>query len=100
MTRRRGKTATEIATKAAELVGGDRRAAYGDAVGCWTKVAAVWNGIRVAAGLPPDIDAHTAANMMEGLKIARRYIGPFNIDDYVDGAGYAAVAGEIAGAQQ
>jgi hypothetical protein len=33
--------------------------------------------------------------MMEGMKIARRYHGAFNIDDYVDSAGYAAVAGQI-----
>jgi hypothetical protein len=31
---------------------------------------------------------------MEALKIARRYSGP-NVDDYIDAAGYAAVAGEI-----
>jgi hypothetical protein len=33
--------------------------------------------------------------MMECLKIARRYTGDFNPDDYVDGAGYSAVAGEV-----
>ena len=34
--------------------------------------------------------------MMELLKIARRKLGVFNPDDYVDGAGYAAVAFECA----
>lgn len=92
----RAQTAERIALRAADLVGGGRKDAYGDVADGWQKIAAVWNGIRVAAGLPADIDAHTAANMMEGLKIARRYIGPHNIDNYVDGAGYAAVAGEIA----
>jgi hypothetical protein len=33
--------------------------------------------------------------MMEALKIARRYSGAFNPDDYLDGAGYAGVAYEI-----
>ncbi len=41
------------------------------------------------------LDAHDVANLMEGMKIARRYSGSFNVDDYIDGAGYAAVAGEI-----
>jgi hypothetical protein len=34
--------------------------------------------------------------MLEALKIARRYSGAHNIDDYIDGAGYAGCAGEIA----
>lgn len=88
--------ASDIAQSASDLVGGPRAAAYGDALDGWNKTAAIWNAIRLAAGLPPDIDAHTAANMMEGLKIARRYAGPFNADNYIDGAGYAAIAGEIA----
>jgi len=32
--------------------------------------------------------------MMELLKIARRKLGDLNVDDYTDGAGYAAVAYE------
>jgi hypothetical protein len=32
---------------------------------------------------------------MESMKIARRYTGAFNVDDYIDGAGYAACAGEV-----
>ena len=34
--------------------------------------------------------------MLETFKIARRYSGSHNVDDYVDGAGYAGCAGEIA----
>ena len=34
--------------------------------------------------------------MMELLKIARRLTGTFNLDDYVDSVGYAAIAGELA----
>jgi hypothetical protein len=32
---------------------------------------------------------------MEGLKIARRYTGPYRADNYIDGAGWASVAGEV-----
>jgi hypothetical protein len=34
--------------------------------------------------------------MMTLLKVARTKIGSHNPDDYVDGAGYMAIAGEIA----
>lgn len=90
-------TARDIASKAAELVGGDRAASHGDKVLNHMNIAHVWNGILRAAGKLPDLplDAHDVANMMEGMKIARRYTGAFNVDDYVDGAGYSAVAGEV-----
>jgi uncharacterized protein DUF6378 len=90
--------ANGIALKAAELVGGDREKTHGDKVLNHQKIAGVWNGILAAAGKSPvtPLDAHDVANLMEGLKIARRYLGTFNPDDYIDGAGYAAVAGEIA----
>lgn len=89
--------AEDIANKAAELVGGDRAKSHGDKVLNHQKIAAVWNGILTAAGKSPvmPLDGHDVANLMEGLKIARRYLGSPNDDDYIDGAGYAAVAGEI-----
>lgn len=88
--------APEIASAASELVGGDRAEAYGDIYDGWNKTAVMWNAILLAAGKPPVLDAHIAATMMEGLKMVRRFNGPFRADNYVDGAGYAAVAGEIA----
>lgn len=83
--------ASDIAAEAANLVGGDRAAAYGDAIAGWSRVAELWSAL-----LNHPVTPHDAANMMELLKIARRYSGPFRADNYVDGAGYAAVAGEIA----
>jgi len=93
--------AKEIATQAAVLVSGDRNRSHGDPAANHQAIAEVWNGIIRAAGKAgaAPLDAHDVANLMEGLKIARRYTGAFNIDDYVDGAGYAAVAGEIAAAK-
>jgi hypothetical protein len=89
--------AEQIAQRAAQLVGGDRAKAHGDKVRNHENIAAVWNGILAAAGKLPTapLDAHDVANLMEGLKIARRYAGAVNADDYVDGCGYWAVAGEI-----
>lgn len=93
--------ASEIASRAADLVSGDRERQHGDKTENHEKIAAVWNGILTAAGKPPlaPLDAHDVATLMEGMKIARRYTGSFNPDDYIDGAGYASVAGEIRAAQ-
>lgn len=90
--------AQQIAETAAGLVGGDRAKTHGNKTDNHQRIASVWNGILSAAGKPTrqPLDAHDVANLMEGMKIARRYAGSFNVDDYIDGAGYAAVAGEIA----
>ena len=89
--------ATEICAQAQALVGGDRAAQHGDKLNNHARIAHVWNGILAAAGKAPErpLDAHDVATLMEGLKIARRYSGSFNPDDYVDSCGYAACAGEI-----
>lgn len=95
--------APDIARKAAELVGGDRAIQHGDKRTNHACIAAVWNGIlecRRIAGEPDALDAHDVATLMEGLKIARRYNGAFNIEDYTDAAGYSAVAGEIASPEE
>lgn len=97
MTSRKTVKATRIAARAAALIGDDRQDTHGDMLKGFDRIATVWNGILAAAGKAPQrsLTAHDVANLMEGLKIARRYGGGFNLDDYVDGAGYAAVAGEI-----
>lgn len=88
--------AVEIAERAADLVGGDRAKSYGDIGQSLSRIAAIWNGILSAAGKGTfaQLNGHDVANMMEGLKIARRYGGPYSADHYVDACGWAAVAGE------
>lgn len=90
--------ASEICATAGSLVGGDRNETHGNKYDNHQRIAHLWNGLLMAAGKAPakPLDAHDVANLMEGLKIARRYSGRYNPDDYVDGAGYAACAGEIA----
>ena len=90
--------AHEIAASAAKLVGGDRKAAYGDVVSGLSKVADVWNGILDAAGKAPaePLNAQDVAQLMVGLKIARSYTGAFRLDNFIDAAGWSAVAGEAA----
>jgi len=89
--------AAAICTAAAALVGGDRERQHGSKLDNHTRIAVLWNGLLIAAGKAParPLDAHDVANLMECLKMARRYSGSYNPDDYLDGVGYAAVAGEI-----
>ena len=91
--------AGEIAAKAADLVGGDRAKTHGDFYQNCQNIAHVWNGILSAAGKHPPValDGHDVATMFEGAKMARRYSGSYNVDDYIDAAGYADIAGRIAG---
>jgi hypothetical protein len=91
--------AAKICTKAGELVRGDRAALHGDKAINLQNIAHIWNAILVAKTVRDGhrgLNALDVANMLEALKIARRYAGSHNIDDYIDGAGYAGCAGEIA----
>ena len=89
--------AVSVLETAASLVGGDRAAQHGDKLANFRSIAHIWNGTLAAAGVQTSrpLDAHDVANMMETMKIARRYVGAMNRDDYVDGAGYAGVAYEV-----
>lgn len=99
------KAAGDILSTATGLVGGDRAAAHGDILTNYQNVADIWNGVLKAkfrqrrSYMPHDmleLSALDCLNMMEALKIARRYSGSHNLDDYIDGAGYAGCAGEVA----
>lgn len=93
-------TAGAICITAAQLVSGDRQVAHGDKSVNFQNIADIWNAILRAKvrrdGHLVVLDALDVANMLEALKIARRYSGSHNLDDYVDAAGYAGCAGEIA----
>ena len=89
--------AKQALERALALVSGDRAKTYGSMWQNHHNIAMLWNGYL------HDKDTLTAedvANMMELLKIARRKLGTFNEDDYIDGAGYAAVALECAEEQE
>jgi hypothetical protein len=89
--------ASEIASRAASLISGDRNSTHGDIVQTHAGIAEIWNAILTAAGKAPDtpLDAHDVALLMAGMKIARAYNGAYNEDDYTDAVGYMAIAGEI-----
>jgi hypothetical protein len=93
--------APDICAKAAVLVGGDREATHGDKVENHQNIARLWNAYldwRLPEG--EALTAKDVALMMALLKIARTKLGAHNPDDYVDLAGYAGCAGEIASREQ
>lgn len=81
---------SDILQEALDLVTGDRNTRYGPTEENHQNIADLW--AAYLKRLKGDLSAADAANMMELLKIARRKTGELNRDDFVDGAGYAAVA--------
>ena len=79
-----------VLEKAKELTGGERKKQYGSATGSFRRIAELWTAYT---GLP--IDAGQVAIMMILLKVARTTTSPKKGDNYVDIAGYAALAAEI-----
>ena len=79
-----------ILQKAAETVDGPRQTDYGSPIKSMSNIARLWSaylGVRVN---PEDV-----AHMMTLLKIARTRTGYLE-DNYVDAAGYQAIAADCA----
>ena len=82
----------DILQQAERLITGDRAEEHGDASANFAKVAKMWSamvGVEIAPRQVP--------LMMTAFKVARAWDNPGNNDNYVDSAGYAALAGELAG---
>ena len=86
--------AKQVLETALNLIGGDRAADYGSMWENHENIARLWNGYLY--NKEGDLTAEDVANMMELMKIARRKLGTLKKDNYIDGAGYAAVAFECA----
>ena len=87
----------EILAKANELISKDRNETHGDAFKNHAEIAEFWN-IFLDGKLRPmaNITAQDVAVMMILLKVSRSTQGEkFNIDNFIDMVGYAAIAGEI-----
>ena len=82
--------------KAAELVGNSRQESHGDTFKNHEQIAEFWN-IYLDDKLKPvaAITADEVAMMMALVKVSRSKVGKHNVDDYVDGAAYMAIAGEL-----
>ncbi len=95
-------SAADFCAEAARLVSGPRATTHGDKLLNFQNIAELWNGYwRIKCRLADErlttpFTAHDVGCMMELFKIARRFSGSFNADDYIDAAGYAGCTGEIA----
>ena len=70
----------------------DREKDYGDCVATHRKIASMWSLI-----LSEPIGAEEVALCMAAVKIIRAAYDPKNVDHFIDGAAYMAIAGECAG---
>ena len=93
----RADDAAGILNHAAQIVSGDRAAQHGPKERNHQNIADHWNAY-LGARLDRPLTALDVALMMVELKIARTKAGAgiANRDNYVDMAGYAGCAGEIA----
>ena len=82
---------TDILKRANECVTGSRQQDYGEVEDNFRLIADLWS-----AYIGTDISAVDVAMMMALLKVARVKSGRLHEDDFIDLAGYAACAGEIA----
>ena len=86
----------EILMKAAELISRKRQDTHGDCFKNHSQIADLWS-VFLDDKLKPmkEITPGDVAIMMCLLKISRSTMGDFNLDDFVDGAAYMAISGEM-----
>ena len=82
---------TEILDAAKVCVSGQREQDYGKPENNFARIAKLWNAYTGHGYAPADV-----AVMLALLKVARIGSGRLHLDNFVDLAGYAALAGELA----
>ena len=86
---------SDILDEAKIIITGDRQKAYGPAKDNFQKIASLWS-----VYLGKVVDVNDVANMMILLKVARSLGPSWKDDNYIDICGYAALAGEMVGANE
>jgi hypothetical protein len=86
---------TEILQTANEYITKDRAATHGEAEDSFAQIAAAWTW-WLNDRLSAPVTAYDVAMMMVLFKLARAKGNPHHIDNFLDGVGYLAIAGEIA----
>lgn len=89
--------AANIALRVAELVSGDRERTHGSKLRNFQNITVLWNAyLKIRTDPEAELTPIDHANMMVLLKVARTQLGDFNLEDFIDQAGYAACGGEVA----
>lgn len=86
--------AGEILRQAADIVDGPRNAQHGDKERSFECIAEGW--AWYISHMNKNMTAKDVANLMVLLKVARSLYGEPITDHFLDMAGYAAIAGELA----
>lgn len=81
----------DILERAIQATCGERDATYGDPADCFAAIALLWSDYLERPISPRDV-----AVCLGLLKVARIKASPDHEDNYVDGAAYLAIAGELA----
>lgn len=84
-------TRKSILAEAEKCVCTDREQQYGSPENNFARISDLWNAYK-----PCGFTAHDVGVMLALLKIGRIASGVLKADNYIDLAGYAACAGEIA----
>lgn len=79
-----------ITQEAGSLITGDRAETHGPVDQNFKNIGALWSSY-----LGKEISLLDVGNMLTLLKIARTKTNPAHRDNYVDGAGYLALTGEV-----
>lgn len=79
-----------ILVEAVRLTTGDRNKDYGDPSDDFARTAAMWSAYKGV-----EFDIHDVPIMMVLLKVSRCAESPYKLDNFVDMAGYSALAGEV-----
>lgn len=81
---------TVVLRSAERVITKDRHDQYGEAEDSFALIARYWS-----AHLGVEVSAFDVAQMMTLLKIARARSNPAHLDNYIDAAGYTALAAEM-----
>ena len=91
-------TRKRVLREAEKCVCGQREHEYGVPEDSFNIIADLWAVYLKGCGVSIDfLESHDVAIMMALLKIARLSTNPQHMDSWVDGCGYFACGGEIAG---
>lgn len=88
-----------VLQEAHQVINGERQQQYGSPENSHAVIAEMWNGYLAArkkAGKQEDLDATDVAHMMVQFKLARQLNGAGKRDNYIDAAGYIAIAADMA----
>lgn len=93
--------AEDTLARARDLISGDRNDTHGERGKSFQTIAFLWNVYLQARPSPHlPLTPHEVGMLLALLKVSRSLTGAHNPDNFLDGAAYFALAGELAEACQ